>query len=122
MKFAITSILITRSFSIVETYRNNRVLYFKNDSIQFLATSFAQSLLRPSCPYIIEHTPKNESMPDFYSISQYFISSSIFSTMRFCSARGGTGKSVEIIFSFDILGCAPPSALFVKLSLFAIKK
>lgn len=39
------------------------------------------------------HTLRNESMPDFYSLSQYCINSSIFSTIRLCSAMGGSGSN-----------------------------
>ena len=52
------------------------------------------------------HTLRNESMPVFYSLSQYCISSSIFATIFFCSAKGGSGIS-NLSIAFDESPCMP---------------
>ena len=36
------------------------------------------------------------------------------SRISFCSSVGGKGKKVCVIFSLEILGCAPPSPFFMK--------
>ena len=46
----------------------------------------------------------------------------ILATMRYCSANGGQGISVAMIFSFEIFGCAPPSPRFTKETFCDIKK
>ncbi len=62
------------------------------------------------------HTLRNESMPDFYSLSQYCISSFIFSTIRFCSARGGSG----IKYSFALTSVIVPTVVPDELSLMTV--